>query len=568
MAAHRRVLLAGYRERPPTRPPFTRMTSADPYLDRSDSTAAPPARDEARDMVGRAEREERAGHRALARSLYEQALRCRQGGLEPSLVTDALCGIARTWQLDGDSEAALDCLEVATEVASRSGLDAAHGRALNIRAVIYWQRGDLDSADDLYVEAHRLGARVGDARLTAMTAQNRGIVANVRGELTQALAHYRESLVAYEGLGMSREVCGALNNLGMLHTDMGEWDEADVAYRRASAVAEREGDRAAHLLVMCNMAELALSRGRVDDAEAVCARALPLAQALGDARGEAELHKHRGIIARERGHVQEAEAEFTAGATLASLRQDILLQAELARELAELLAQQGRYRETVQSINRAHRLFEQLRARRDLVDLDRRAGRLEEGFLDLVRRWGESIESKDAYTQGHCLRVADLACAVAQRAGIAPRRMFWFRVGALLHDVGKIDIPAEILNKPGRLSAEEWALMRSHPEAGVELLKEVDFPEDVVPVILSHHEKWDGTGYPHGLAGEAIPLVARILGLADAYDALTTARSYKAGMPHEQAMAIIRRDTGTHFDPALVPLFEAVLDERLGADAL
>ena len=113
-----------------------------------------------------------------------------------------------------------------------------------------------------------------------------------------------------------------------------------------------------------------------------------------------------------------------------------------------------------QALNRSHQLFVQLRARRDLADLDRRQNRLEVGFLAVVREWGESIESKDAYTQGHCMRVADLACALARRAGFEERRMFWFRVGALLHDVGKIDIPAEILNKPGRLTAEEWALMR------------------------------------------------------------------------------------------------------------
>jgi putative nucleotidyltransferase with HDIG domain len=531
----------------------------DPYHSHGDALADPPARDEAREMVARAVREERSGHRALARALYEQALRCRTRGLDPEQVADALCGIARTWQLDGDSDAALDCLEVASEVATLGALDAAQGRALNIRAVVLWQRGDLDAADRLYVEAMRCGERAGDARLTAMTAQNRGVIANMRGDLTRALAHYRECISAYEGLGMSREMCGALNNLGMLHTDMGEWDEATIAYERALVLAEREGDRTAHLLVLGNMAELALAQGLIDEAERVCTRALPMAQAMGDARAEAELRKHRGVIARERGRTDEAEAEFTLGATQASMRQDILLQAELASELAELLARQGRYRETVQSINRAHQLFEQLRARRELVDLDRRTMRLEDGFLDMVRQWGESIESKDAYTQGHCVRVADLACAVARRAGLAPHRMFWFRVGALLHDVGKIDIPAEILNKPGRLSAEEWALMRSHPEAGVELLKGIDFPDDVVPVILSHHEKWDGTGYPYGLSGEAIPLVARILGLADAYDALTTARSYKPGLSHARAMEIIRGDAGTHFDPSLVPLFEAVL---------
>jgi len=512
-------------------------------------------------MLARAESEERAGHRAVARSLYEQALHCSDRRLEPSYVADALCGIARTYQLDGDSDAALDCLEVATQVASAAGLDAALGKALNVRAVIHWQRGDLDEADALYIQAHDCGVRSRDVRLTAMTAQNRGIIANVRGDLTRALLHYRECITAYQRLGMSREVCGALNNLGMLHTDLGEWDAADAAYREASTLAERVGDKASHLLLMVNMAELSLARGDVAGAEQVCERALPMARSMGDARAEAELRKHRGVIARERGQDELAEREFSLGSALASLRQDVLLQAELAREHAELLGRLGRFRETVHSLNRSHQLFGQLRARRDLADLDRRTSRLEVGFLDVVRKWGESIESKDAYTQGHCVRVADLSCALARRAGFDERRIFWFRVGALLHDVGKIDIPADILNKPARLTSEEWALMRSHPEAGVELLKGIDFPEDVVPIILSHHEKWDGSGYPHGLAGESIPVVARILGLADVYDALTTARSYKPGLPHERAMAIIRDDAGTHFDPGLVPLFDEVVNE-------
>ncbi|HNV73256.1 MAG: HD domain-containing protein [Gemmatimonadetes bacterium] len=522
----------------------------------------PPACAEAREMLVRAEQEERAGHRAVARSLYEHALHGREVGLEPALVADALCGIARTWQLDGDSDAALDCLEVAQQVASATGLDSALGRALNIRAVILWQRGDLDAADHLYIDAHQCGVRAGDVRLTAMTSQNRGSIASVRGDITQALAHYRECISAYERLGLARELSGALNNLGMLHTDLGEWRAAASAYEKASRLAEREGDRSAQIVLMGNLAELALAQGHVDEAEAVCRRALPMVREMGDARAEAELRKHLGVIARERGEHTAAEQEFSLGSALASMRQDVLLQAELSREHAELLSRLGRYRETVQALNRSHQLFVQLRARRDLADLDRRQNRLEVGFLAVVREWGESIESKDAYTQGHCMRVADLACALARRAGFEERRMFWFRVGALLHDVGKIDIPAEILNKPGRLTAEEWALMRSHPEAGVELLKGIDVPEDVLPIILSHHEKWDGTGYPHGLSGEAIPMVARILGLADVYDALTTARSYKPGLPHAKAMEIIHADAGTHFDPGLVPLFERVLEER------
>ena len=101
--------------------------------------------------------------------------------------------------------------------------------------------------------------------------------------------------------------------------------------------------------------------------------------------------------------------------------------------------------------------------------------------------------------------------------------------------------------------------MRAHPEAGVELLRGIDFPEDVLPIVLSHHEKWDGTGYPHGLAGESIPLSARILGLADVYDALVTDRSYRAGLQHADAIKIMAQDAGSHFDPSLFREFEAVI---------
>ena len=201
---------------------------ADHYAEQGEGIADPPARDEAREMVLRGEREERLGHRALARSLYEQALRCRPATLEPEQVTDALCGVARTWQLDGDSDAALDCLEVAREVAARSSSPPPRDACSTSAR---WSSGS--EATSMPPISLSRGAstrtKAGDARLRAMTAQNRGIIANVRGDLTRALGHYRECIAAYEQLGMSREFWGALNNLGMLHTDLGEWDEADTA---------------------------------------------------------------------------------------------------------------------------------------------------------------------------------------------------------------------------------------------------------------------------------------------------------------------------------------------------
>ena len=152
---------------------------------------------------------------------------------------------------------------------------------------------------------------------------------------------------------------------------------------------------------------------------------------------------------------------------------------------------------------------------------------LEQRFYDIVSAWARSIESKDPYTLGHCERVADYACAILRALDPDQSTLFWFRIGALLHDVGKINVPTEVLNKPGKLTPEERALMESHPVAGVELLKDVEFPWDVLPMVRSHHERWDGRGYPDRLTGEDIPLNARVLALADVFDALTTDRPYR-----------------------------------------
>lgn len=518
-------------------------------------------------MLERAARAERDGHRVVARNLYEEVLRCHLVLLSPRQITATFCGIARTYLDDGDHDAALDCLAAAVAVANVHQDDGALGTALNLQAVVHWQRGHPDRADELYVQAQEFAARAGDHRLTAMIRQNRGIIANIRGEFSQALTHYRASLSAYQAQERFAEACGVLNNIGMVHTDLEQWREAERAFAEAIEIADRAQDAVMRVRIDVNVAELAIARADYERARAVCEASLHRARALGDRRVEAELRKHLGVVARETGHYPRAEEHLAIADALATARGDVLLQAELARERADLFARQARFRETVQNLNRAHQLFAELRARHDLADIDRRTLRIESSFLDVVRQWGESIESKDAYTQGHCLRVADLACAIARRLGWSDRRLFWFRVGALLHDVGKIAIPAEILNKAGPLDPEEWVLMRSHPEAGVELLRGIDFPEDVIPVVLSHHEKWDGSGYPGGLAGDDIPLAARVLGLADVYDALATNRSYKPGMAHDAAMETMRRGIGTHFDPALFRVFDDVMNARYASAA-
>jgi diguanylate cyclase (GGDEF)-like protein/putative nucleotidyltransferase with HDIG domain len=533
---------------------------ADALNERSHARALARGHDgDAASLIEAGQAAERSGQRAEARALFEHALNRLEGGASEHQAASVLRWIARTYMTDGDPEAALDCAEAALAVAQAFGDRAAEGHAVNVQAAIRWAQGDLDAAEPLFLAARTIALSVGERALVAMTSHNLGIIANIRGDFDEALHHYSVGLENYRALDRRQDVIAALNNMGRLHTDLRRWTEAERAYTEAIETAKAVGDQSARVGLEVNVAELGLSRGDAIRASAALDRATSLGRETGDSAWEANIAKLRGILQRDAGAVRDAEQSFARAVELSEARQDLLLLAETLRERAELYQREGRNRETLQNLNRAHRLFTQLRAKHELANVDRSVARLEGGFLDVVRRWGESIEAKDRYTQGHCVRVADLSCAVAVECGIDGQSLFWFRIGALLHDVGKLVVPSEVLNKPGKLSEDEWALMRSHPTAGVDMLAGIDFPWDVRPIIESHHERWDGTGYPHGLRGEEIPLSARILTVADVYDALTSVRSYKHALSHSEAMDIMRRDAGFAFDPAVFTKFEEVV---------
>jgi len=502
------------------------------------------------------------GHRDEARAFFERALYRLRGDGAGSQAAALLRWIARTYVMEANTDAAMDCASAALAVAQACGDQDGEGHAINVQATIHWTHGDLDSAESMFLRARTCALNAGEAALVAMTSQNLGTIANIRGDLPDALHHYDVALENYRTLNRLHEVCTALNNMGRLCTDMKRWFEAERAYAEAIGIADQLGDASTRIGLEVNVAEMWLTRGNSDEAANALDDATRLTAATGDAVWVGHLAKLRGILYRATGAVQDAERHLTEAAELAESRQDFLLLAEVLRERAELYRGQGRNREALQNLNRAHRLFTQFRAKRELANVDQSVSRLEDDFINVVERWGESIEAKDRYTQGHCVRVADLACALWARAsdGDATSR-FWFRIGALLHDVGKLLVPAEVLNKPGKLSDEEWALVRRHPSAGVELLADIEFPWDVCPIVQSHHERWDGKGYPDGLAGTAIPLTARVVCIADVYDALTSKRSYKERFTHEKAMDVMRRDRGTAFDPELFDLFETMMGE-------
>lgn len=178
--------------------------------------------------------------------------------------------------------------------------------------------------------------------------------------------------------------------------------------------------------------------------------------------------------------------------------------------------------------------------------------------LHTVEALVQAMEIRDDCTAGHSQRVVHYSLAVMKQMGVAEATVRGLRYGVLLHDLGKIGIPDPILNKPGPLTEPEWAEMKRHPELGARLLQKLDFLEGAVPIVLHHHERFDGSGYPSGLKGEAIPLGARIFAVADTFDAMTTTRPYRRPQPQETAIKELMRFRGIQFDPDAVDALVAV----------
>ncbi len=189
---------------------------------------------------------------------------------------------------------------------------------------------------------------------------------------------------------------------------------------------------------------------------------------------------------------------------------------------------------------------------------------LDKAYDGTLRSLVAALDARDSETGGHSSRVAELTASIAEEMGIPKdseqgRIIAW---GALLHDVGKIAVPDAILRKPSKLSDEEWMTMRTHARAGYEIVKDVDFLASAAEIVLAHHERWDGAGYPRGLAGDQIPLGARIFMIADTFDAITSERPYKSAISPEEALAEILRCSGTQFDPSAVSAFVSVYQKR------
>jgi putative two-component system response regulator len=213
---------------------------------------------------------------------------------------------------------------------------------------------------------------------------------------------------------------------------------------------------------------------------------------------------------------------------------------------------------------------ERLRLRETLLDVvvKERTKELEESYEKLKRAnrqalfgLAEAIEAKDPYTKGHCGRVASYSLVLARESGYPEAGLETLEFGAFLHDIGKIGIRDSVLLKPAALDEQEWAHMREHPVKGDEIASKIEMLQPIMPAVRNHHERWDGSGYPDKMKGSKIPLVARIVAIADAFDAMSTERPYKAAIPIDECERLLRAQAGKMYDPDLIDVF---VTKRLG----
>jgi putative nucleotidyltransferase with HDIG domain len=512
-------------------------------------------------LINAARRAEQDGDWAEAERTYQHAVDRITSGEQPERGPIVLRWLGRVYHERGDYDKANQTFEASLVSAQRLNQRRDIAAALISMAVVAQFRGRLEVAEALYERASVIAAELEDAQLAALMDQNLGIIANIRGDLNTALMRYQGALERFREIKDDRSSGWVLNNMGMLHVDVGEWASAELCFNAAFQYAERMADLPTQGKIENNRADLFLKRQQYETARQACERSFRIFSRLESDSGLSSVHRFYGMLYRDTGKTQMSHMHFALAFQLARACTNPLLEAEIESERARLYLAERNHRQALRCLNHSHKLFTELDARREILDLKRRLDRMQDVYMEALRVWGEDepIEFEGAVRRGS--RVAEYAVRLAKELGVSDPNLL--QIGAYLHDIGNASVPGSVLGKQGKLEPEEWAIVQEHPVMGARLIAELEFPAEVTPMVRNHHEHWDGTGYPDRLGGEDIPMTARILCIADIFDALTSDRSYRPAYDVKEALDIMQSEAGSKIDPAMFVTFRAMI-ERAG----
>jgi len=456
---------------------------------------------------------------------YQKILKHCRDFPQLSIKAETFAQIGQLLAKQGDHDRALGYLQRAIGAYRRLSDQKGICRTLRNLGVVYVELGEFEEAELNYHEAIEIARDSGEEILYADLVNNLGAIMNMKGNWRRALDLYRESLKIYRAHEQTRKSAYTENNLAITLTEQNLNDEAFDYFIKAYGTAKSIQDASLTLIVDINLADLYLKKGDLDNAKDHCRKAEEYLIESRRSNGHlVETKKIAGKIARHEGNPKEALRHFNRAIEISRKIGAQFLEAEVLLERGTLQRGTEKNIDALTDLEASYHIYTSLKAEGKREHTEEVINSIESLYLQIFDDMAREVDRKDRYTKGHSDRVATLALLLGKELGLTTHTLKTIVAASLLHDLGKVQIPDEILKKAGKLSDEEFSSIKKHPELGVELLRGKEFPWDIKPLILYHHEKIDGRGYPLGLKGEDIPMGARIICIADVFDALTSDR--------------------------------------------
>ncbi|MCP4706879.1 MAG: tetratricopeptide repeat protein [candidate division Zixibacteria bacterium] len=495
----------------------------------------------------------RLGRYSHAIAEYQKLLDYCQDEKLLSKRVDVFLEIGQLMSKTGENDKALGYIHRALSGFRRLNDASGICRSLRNLGAIYINLGEFDDVEATYDEAIEIALQEKLHIIYADLFNNLGTIKNIRGDWKAALECYFKAKDVFEKEGEIRKSAYTLNNIGITLLEQGQLINARDSFLSALQVAGTVKDESLILILNLSLTDLSLKTGNYSDASRYCQATKRYLEAkeLRNAQW-VEMRKLAGKIAYNNKEFDVAQKYFDEAFLLA---EELGLQfnaAELFFEKGNLLFETDQHMEALQTLERAFQLFHQFKASGKVENTENLINSIEELYLKVFDAMAARADHKDPYTKGHSDRVAHLTLMICQKLSLSDHETKATVAGALLHDIGKLNIADELLKKPEKLTSEEFDEIKTHPDKGVQVLNGIKLPWDILPMIRHHHEKFDGSGYPSGLKGELIPSSARIIAVADVFDALTSDRPYRKMFSADKALRIMKEEMTFSFDQLIL----------------
>ena len=446
--------------------------------------------------------------------------------------------------------------------------------------VIYYSLRDYDESLEYLKKSLEIQKFLENTNQTASTLNNIGAILVETQKYDEALKYLEESLQLKEKLDDKVGIINSLLNISAIYMKSQNYDNSLKYLDRALNLCEETGNKVELALTMIEIAKVEIEQDKIDEAIEYLEKSLKIGEEIdvpdivrtsceqlskvyersGDFENALKYFrksieaKNRIIQEKRNKAIAEMEIKYETEKKERELEISRLKNVELKKTNDELIRTQKalqEYRDNLEQLvqQRSEELVESYK-------------KLQQTFDAIIKTMTKVVEFRDPYTAGHQERVSKLAVAIAQQMGLDEHTIEGIRLAGMVHDIGKIYVPAEILTKPGKLSSVEFMLIKNHSSAGYEILKSIDFPWDIAKIVRQHHERLDGSGYPDGLSADEITLEAKIIAVADVVEAISSHRPYRAALGIEIAMDEIKKNAGKLYDKSIVAVCTELFEKN------